>query len=284
MGLDLYQTCREAGSEPTSYFRYYTNDENWDRDWERYLMDGYKGVVDYYRARNIEVPSWEEFTKGRFINCDEMAEEPFTGWDEQIKEGKPFMTESGKIELKSNLLANENNRGKGPHYDTFGRLIDNLPGDWGTLTPFPIYRRPVRGMFDPLTKEYPLLQISPHSRYRAHYFLWENRWLREQVYQHRVWISTTDANVRGIRDGDMVTVTNDRGTIVMRAYVTSRIMPGIIAIRHGGKYIPDERGVDFGASPSTTLGGDLESCATPAKAQTLVQVKKYSGCPSKKTS
>jgi len=51
-------------------------------------------------------------------------------------------------------------------------------------------------------------------------------------------------------------------------------MPGIIAIHHGGKYIPDETGVDTGASPSTTLGGDFESCITPAKASTLVQVER----------
>jgi hypothetical protein len=67
--------------------------------------------------------------------------------------------------------------------------------------------------------------------------------------------------------------------MVMPAYVTSRIMPGIIAIHHGGKYVPDETGIDFGASPSTTLGGDFESCITPAKAATLVQVEKYGVLP-----
>jgi anaerobic dimethyl sulfoxide reductase subunit A len=267
--------AQRLGIDPQKYFPYYTTDENWDRDWDRYLMDGYKGVIEYYRKKNIDVPSWEEFKKGKFINCDELADAPFTGWDAQIKEGKPFMTESGKIEIRSDYIANEENRGKGEHYDTFGRLIANLPSDWGPLTPFPVYRKPVRGMDDPLAKEFPLMQISPHSRYRAHYLFWEHPWLRGQVYQHRAWLSTTDAHARGIRDGDMVTVYNDRGRIVMPAYVTSRIMPGIIAIHHGGKYDPDERGVDFGASPSTTLGGDFESCATPAKAATLVQVEKY---------
>jgi len=63
----------------------------------------------------------------------------------------------------------------------------------------------------------------------------------------------------------------------MQAYVTSRIMPGLIVIRHGGKYIPDRFGVDRGASPSTLMGGDFESCITPAKAANLVQVEKYQG-------
>ena len=234
-------------------------------------------MIDYYKKRNIDVPSWEEFTKGKFINCDELDEKPFTGWDEQIKEGKPFKTESGKIELYSNYIADEANRGKGEHYDYSGRLYDNLAGDWGTLTPYPVYEKAVRGMDDPLVEKYPLMLLAPHGRYRVHSTLWENPWLRDQVYQHRVWISITDAKARGIKDGDSIQVYNDRGKVVMPAYVTSRIMPGLVAIRHGGKYIPDEFGVDCGASPSTLLGGDFESCITPAKATNLVQVEKCQG-------
>ena len=269
--------AEKLGIDPQKFFRYYTTDENCDKDWERYLMDSYQCVVDYYKKRNINVPTWEEFTHGKFINCDELRDKPFTGWDEQIKEGKPFKTESGKIEFYSNYIANEANRGKGEHYDTFGRLYDNLPGDWGSLTPSAIYETAVRGMGDPLVKKYPLSLLCPHARYRAHYLFWEHPWLRDHIYHHRVWISTTDAKNRGIKDGDMIQVYNDRGKVVMPSYVTSRVMPGIIAIHHGGKYIPDESGVDFGASPSTLLGGDFESCITPAKATNLVQVEKYEG-------
>jgi anaerobic dimethyl sulfoxide reductase subunit A len=269
--------AEKVGVDPRKYFKYYTTDDNWDKDWERYLIDSYQGIVDYYRKQNVELPSWEEFTQGKFINCDELDEKPYAGWDAQIREGKPFRTESGKIEFGSSYLANEANRGKGEHYDFSGRLIANLPSDWGPLTPTPVYRKAVRGMDDPLTRQYPLLQLAPHSRYRVHYLFWEHPWLRNHVYQHRVWISTTDARARGIRDNDLVTVYNDRGRIVMPAYVTARTMPGIIAIRHGGKYMPDQTGVDRGASPSTTLGGDFDSCITPAKASTVVQVEKYEG-------
>ena len=86
-----------------------------------------------------------------------------------------------------------------------------------------------------------------------------------------------NAKARGIKDNDVVLVYNDHGKAVMPAYVTSRIMPGVVAIHHGGKYIPDESGVDLGASPSTVLGGDFESCITPLKATSLVQIEKYQG-------
>jgi hypothetical protein len=38
--------------------------------------------------------------------------------------------------------------------------------------------------------------------------------------------------------------------------------------------MPDKNGVDHGAAPSTLLGGDFDSCSTPARATTLVQIKK----------
>jgi anaerobic dimethyl sulfoxide reductase subunit A len=267
----------KLGIDPKKFFRYYTNDNNWDSDWERYLRDCYQEIVKYYKNRDIDVPPWEEFTGGKFINCDELDDNPFTGWTDQVKGGKPFKTESGKIELYSTYIANDANKGRGEHFDTFGRLYDNLPSDWGNLTPSAIYQKPVRGMDDPLVEDYPLMLLCPHSRYRVHYLFWDHPWLKDHVYRHRLWINTADAKARSVKDGDLVLAYNDRGKVIMPAYVTSRIMPGLIVIRHGGKYIPDGSGVDGGASPSTLLGGDFESCITPAKATNLVQVKKYRG-------
>ena len=60
----------------------------------------------------------------------------------------------------------------------------------------------------------------------------------------------------------------------MPAYVTARIMPGVVLIHQGGKYLPDKNGVDRGASPSTLMGGDFQSCLTPARATNLVQIQK----------
>ena len=97
------------------------------------------------------------------------------------------------------------------------------------------------------------------------------------MYRHRVWLNTVDARNRDIKDNDMIKVYNDRGTIVMPAYVTNRIMPGVVLIHHGGRYIPNDDGIDVGASPSTLLGGDFESCTAPARATSLVQIEKYIG-------
>jgi anaerobic dimethyl sulfoxide reductase subunit A len=270
--------AEKLGLDPKTFFKYYTTDENWERDWERYVRDCYQVVIDHYQKLGMSVPSWDEFSQGKFINCNETDEKPYLGWVNQIQKDKPFKTKSGKIEIYSEYVANEANRGKGEHYDHLGQLIDNLPGDWGDMTPAPVYMSTVRGMDDTLTETYPLMLLTPHSRYRVHYLFWEHNWLRNHVYRHRVWINAADAKVRGIKDGDQIKVFNERGKIIMPAYVTSRIMPGIAVIHAGGKFIPDEQsGADIGAAPSSVLGGDLISLTTPAKATNLVQIEKYRG-------
>lgn len=269
------QLAKRLGVDPKKYFKYYTSDENLDKDWERYQQDCYHNIVSYYRKCNVEVPSWEDFTQGKFINCDELDEKPFTGFDEQLKEGKPFKTESGKIEIYSSYIADENNKAMGEHRDPFGRVYENLPGDWGDLTPAVVYKTAVRSMNDPLVKKYPLMLLTPPSRYRIHYVFWNHHWLRNHVYRHRVWINPADARNRGIKDSNLIRIYNDRGSVVLPAYITSRVMPGIAVIHHGAWYQADASDTDFGGAPSTLLGGDFESCTTPAMATTLVQAEIY---------
>lgn len=267
--------AEKLGIDPQKFFKYYSGDSNWEKDWEEYQKHVYRGVVQYFRKKQVEVPAWDEFIRGKFINCDELEEKPFTGWEEQVRKDRGFKTESGKIELFSRYIDDESNRGKAAHADFKGRIYDQLPSDWGDMTPSPTYRAIPRGMDDPLTLKYPLFLLTSHSRYRVHYLFWEHSWLKDHVYRHRVWINTADALVRGIRDNDMIAVFNDRGKIVMPAYVTHRMMPGTVLIHSGGKVTCDSSGVDFGGSPSTLLGGEFESCLTPARTTNLVQIEKY---------
>ncbi len=56
--------------------------------------------------------------------------------------------------------------------------------------------------------------------------------------------STMDAAARGIDDGDLVRVYNDRGTMVIPCRLTQKIMPGVVDIPTGGWWTPDENGID----------------------------------------
>ncbi|MFH1647569.1 MAG: molybdopterin-dependent oxidoreductase, partial [Chloroflexota bacterium] len=68
--------AEKLGIDPKTLYSYYTTDENWEQDWERCYKDVYREVEKYYQKKGINVPSWEEFTSGQFINCDELEEKP----------------------------------------------------------------------------------------------------------------------------------------------------------------------------------------------------------------
>ena len=60
---------------------------------------------------------------------------------------------------------------------------------------------------------------------------------------HVVWINPVDAEAQGIRDGDEVYVFNDRGKLAIKAWVTRRIIPGVVAIHEGTWFEPDADGI-----------------------------------------
>lgn len=94
-------------------------------------------------------------------------------------------------------------------------------------------------------KLYPLQAIGHHTLARVHSTHANNDWLNE-AFPQRLFINPLDAAERGIRDGDLARVWNERGEIVLRARVTPRILPGVVDIPQGAWWSPDENGVDFG--------------------------------------
>jgi hypothetical protein len=53
-----------------------------------------------------------------------------------------------------------------------------------------------------------------------------------------LWLHPSEAAKRGIRNGDIVRIYNERGAVLAGAYVTERIMPGVAYIDHGARYDP----------------------------------------------
>ena len=157
--------------------------------------------------------------------------EPVVAFKDQIDdiEKNPFPTPSGKIEIYSRRVADLNNP---------------------LCPPIPKYLSTPEDRNDPLIEKYPLQLISPHPRNRVHSELYKVEWLRE-VEPHRAWINPIDAGPRGIRDGDEVYVFNDRGRVAITAWLTERIIPGVICIFEGAWYDPDEKGIDRGACANT---------------------------------
>ena len=100
--------------------------------------------------------------------------------------------------------------------------------------PLPIYKEPIEASpSNALYQKYPLVMITSHTKFRTH-TQWNNLpWLREIIPRSFLEIHPTDAQARGISDGDTVNVFNDRGSIQLMARITNGIRPGVVNAYQG---------------------------------------------------
>jgi molybdopterin-containing oxidoreductase family molybdopterin binding subunit len=100
--------------------------------------------------------------------------------------------------------------------------------------PLPIYKEPIEASpSNSLYQKYPLVMITSHTKFRTH-TQWNNLpWLREIIPRSFLEIHPTDAQARGISDGDTVNVFNDRGSIQLMARITNGIRPGVVNAYQG---------------------------------------------------
>lgn len=217
---------------------------------EEWLEDIYGRL----REREPELPSYEEFRqRGGY----QFRETPLRiAYRENIEQGVPFDTPSGKIEL-------------------FSKRIYELHHP--ELPPIPRYVPAPEGPEDTLRKKYPLQLIGYHTKRRCHSIHDNNDWM-EEVDPPALWIHPSDAAPRGICDGDLVEVFNDRGRVRIPAKVTERIMQGVTAMSQGGWYTPDAKGTDVRGSINVLTRADRPTPLAKGNPQhtNLVEVCGYS--------
>jgi len=165
-------------------------------------------------------PEWEKYPHGLIKFYEKPDENPLT-------------TPTGKIEFYATGLAkhfpDDDERPPVPHWIPYGESHQE-------------------SLLHPRAEKYPLLMLSNHPRWSVHSQHEDITWIREiktckvrgpDGYQyHPMWIHPIDAAERGIEDEDVVNIYNERGAILCGAYVTERIMPGVVSVDHGAKYDP----------------------------------------------
>ncbi len=208
-----------------------------------YLKDFVKrsGIADY-----------DEF-KQKAVHRLEISEH-YVAFQKEIEDpvNHPFPTPSGKIEIYSQQLADMNT----PLIPAVPKYVET----WESLN-------------DPLAAKYPLQLITSHFKRRAHTQFENIPWLRE-LQKHTVMINAADARARGIQNGDDVRVFNDRGEMIIRAWVTERIMPGVVDIGQGAWYDPDENGVDRGGCTNVLCSDRVSPGGAVPYNTNLVQLEK----------
>jgi len=195
---------------------------------EAYLKSWWRNVQNH---QHVEM-SWDEFKRRGVYKFT--LDKPHVAFREQIENGKPFATPSGKIEILCNELAWISDWKK----TKYGYHIPSIPK----------WIEPWESLNSPKTKDFPFHLISPHPRWRTHSIFNNCSWLRE-TYEQEVTIHTGDAEKLGIKTGDTVELWNDRGRVVVPAYVTERCMPGVLVLHEGSWIDLDENGVDRSGNP-----------------------------------
>jgi trimethylamine-N-oxide reductase (cytochrome c) len=237
-----------------------------EMDWIRSF---YEAAMVQSRAKGMEMPVFDVFwgtddalafpitDEGRgYIQHQDFRDDPLLN---------PLGTASGRIEIYSNDIAKMN--------------YDDCP-------PHPTWMEPIERLEGPTTK-YPLHIASSHPKSRLHSQLCGTAMRETYTVAGRepCMINPQDAAARGIKDGDVVRLWNDRGQILAGARISDDIRPGVIRVNEGGWYDP----VDPREPGSLCRYGDVNTLTVPIGTSKLAQgncghtavgdVEKYKGAP-----
>jgi biotin/methionine sulfoxide reductase len=230
--------------------------------WLRYLYDTTQEAA---RGAGVELPAFDAFWDTGHAEVAPPTE-PYVMFADfrADPQANALKTPSGKIEIFSQTI------------EGFG--YDDCPGH-------PMWLEPAEWLGADAAADYPLHILSNQPRSRLHSQLDCAEVSRATKIKGRepVWINTADAAARGINEGDVVRLFNDRGALLAGALVTDAMRPGVLQLPTGAWYDPLEPGVpgtlDVHGNPNVvTLDKGTSRLAQGPVAQTaLVQVERFEG-------
>ena len=208
--------------------------------------------------------TFEEFREKGILKYplteDSFVLEPYSAFIAD-PEGAPLSTASGKFEIYCQVLA---------------YMINSV--GYSTIAPIGAYQvgDPEQGV-QARTDEYPLVLWTPHSLRRQH-SVSDNVVSLREAFPQECFISTVDAEARGIANGDTVLMTSPHGKVLRHAKVLPTIVPGAVAIQDGSWFqIDEETGIDLGGCPNVLQAPKSSGEGTQCWNATVLQVEKYEG-------
>ena len=189
------------------------------RQWLEYLYDS---TCRALLARGVDAPDFDEFWEAGELML------PTVPWDGGIvrafrrdPDAAPLPTPSGKVEIASSTIA------------SFG--YEDCPGH-------PTWLPPREGVGSPAMARFPLQLVANQPATRLHSQLdFGATSLASKVKgREPVRIHPQDAAARGISEGDIVRLYNDRGACLAGAVLSEALRPGVVQLSTGAWYDPDD--------------------------------------------
>lgn len=215
------------------------------------------------RRAGYALPDWETFLAGDVITLpDPSPNQVFLADYRADPEAHRLPTPSGKIELYSQTIA--------------GLDLPDCKGHAAWFVP--------RDQAADSGARYPLALLSGQPETRLHSQLDNGAYSLSHKVQGRepVLIHPEDAAIRGIADGDVVEMFNDRGRCLAGARVTPDIQMGCVFLWTGAWYDPDfaaPQARDRHGNPNV-LTHDLRTSLltqSPAAHSALVELRRFDG-------
>jgi biotin/methionine sulfoxide reductase len=229
-----------------------------EMEWLRHLYE----IVRQQAARHgIERPDFETFWETGYIADPVSKRYDYLSAYRADPQGKALKTPSGRIEIFSEKVA------------SFG--YDDCPGH-------PVWIEPAEWLGSPKADR-KLHLISNQPTMRLHGQLDNGPVSRASKVKGRepVLINPHDAAERGIADGDVVRLFNDRGACLAGAVVTDAMSRGVLQLQTGAWYDPDQRGevgtLDRHGNPNvlTLDKGTSKLAQGPISQTTLVELERW---------
>lgn len=232
------------------------------RDWLTWMYDRMRQQAT---AQHVNLPDFESFWSAGLVEFEKNAREVVmleAFRRDPVKHR--LRTPSGLIELHSGRVA------------SFG--YEECPGH-------AVWREPFEWLGAAGAQVHPLHLLSDQPGTRLHSQLDHSAVsLAEKIDGRQpAHLNPADARERGIADGDVVRVFNDRGATLAAARVSDGVMPGVVRLSTGSWWDPEEPGtlgsLDRAGNPNTlTLDRGTSRLAQGCAAQTcLVQIERWTG-------
>ena len=135
------------------------------------------------------------------------------------------------------------------------------------------------GKIDGEAGEYPFLMFNPHYFRRSHSVFNNCPWLRE-AWANPVFLNASDAEAKGIADGDTVRVWTKYGEVLRKACCMENMRPGEVGIPHGAWVrVDEETGIDHGGADNYLIGNDISGGGLTSYNNNNCNFEKYEGAP-----
>ncbi|SDO23330.1 biotin/methionine sulfoxide reductase [Nakamurella panacisegetis] len=211
---------------------------------------------------DVQLPEWAELVERGRVRLPDLdrPEKPYAALRAN-PEAHPVATPSGRLEIYSTTIAG------------FG---------YADCPPHPTWLEPSEWLGSPLAQRFPLALVSGQPERRLHSQFDNGAYSRAGKINGRepVLINPADAAVRGIADGCVVRLFNNRGACLAGAVLSADIRPGVVRLSTGAWYDPlTPGGLDVHGNPNvlTPDHGTSALAQGPSAHTALVQVELWSG-------